>query len=149
MNNPSATSLSSAFLSHSVFFSCPLVTCVVKCLTLLNTHKMLSLPVGGKSFLPTMSLIWWPIYKIFLLLLSHTHTKCKTPTYSGFRKYSDPFASCALDCVVKLILNSHSNGASEGLCRDGRTRRKNPLSRAPSVRLKPLSAKGLSWHTWS
>lgn len=138
------------------FFPCPLVTCVVECPTLLNTHKMLSLPVGGKSFLPAMSLTWWPIYKIFLLLLSHTHTKCKNPTCSGFRKYSNLFASCALDCVVNLILNCHSNGASEVLCRDGRTWRKNNhLSSAESIRLgrvarwKSLSVKGLSWHTWS
>lgn len=73
------------FFPTLFFFFCPLVTCVVECLTLLNTHKMLSLPVGGKSFLPAMSLTWWPIYKIFLLLLPHTHTKCKNPVYSGFR----------------------------------------------------------------
>lgn len=54
----------SFFLS---FFFCPFVTCTVECLTFRNTLKMLSLPVEGKSFLPAMSLTWWPIYKIFLL----------------------------------------------------------------------------------
>lgn len=91
VNHPSAAflslslSLSSVFLSHSIFF-CLLVTCTVECLTLLNTLKMLSLPVGGKSFLSVMSLTLWPIYKIFLLLRPSRHTnrpcahsKCKNP----------------------------------------------------------------------
>lgn len=45
-------------LSFPFCFFCHLVTCTVECLTLVNTHKMLCLPVGGKSFLTAMSLTW-------------------------------------------------------------------------------------------
>lgn len=66
---PPSLSLSGVFFSHF----CLLVTCTVECLALLNTLKMLSLPVGGKSFHPAMSLMWWPIYKMFLLLSIHAN----------------------------------------------------------------------------
>lgn len=80
VSNPSAASLSLP-LSFCpplplCFFFCPLVTCTVECLTLPNTLKMLSLPVGGKSFSSAMSLTWWPIYQIFLLPSTHTESMC-------------------------------------------------------------------------
>lgn len=76
VNNPSVAPLSSLSVFPTLFF-CPLVTCTVECLPLLNTLKMLSLPVGGKSFLPAMSHTWWPICKIFLLPSTHMYkTQC-------------------------------------------------------------------------
>lgn len=66
--------------AYSLFFSL-LVTCTFEYLTLINTVKMVSLPVGERGFLPAVPLTWWAIFKIFLLsctlIILCSHSKYK------------------------------------------------------------------------
>lgn len=115
----------------TLFFFCPLVTCVVECLTLPNTHKMRSLPVGGKSFLPAMSLTWWPIYKYFCYFSPTLIPNAKIPAVVA----SESIPTTSLDCVVNLILYCRSNRGSDVHCCDGRTcHKEGHLSSALSIR---------------